>query len=554
MKERMSGRAEEFEITELQVGPLGQYPLKVIAKKSSTRISKSWLEIFIPVPTGYKSRLVNKMRAESPLLGGMSFAYLKFSLKKPTQLWLDYFYVRAKEFEGQASAVEKAVFESVGRRLLCYGIRLLAQEMKNPAASELALEASGGVCKKGEANAKYKHWTYEKIDEYLKDYQSTRRFLRAELKERNMKELRNAVCIIENNRRLVRYYNRYGLEAYDSTSGNHILMKAPLSTVVEACQAPQPAPVAAGQEAVVDAVSAAATEAGTSMARKSRLASVISGLTARKHRPSSRAHRVRAGDAGVDIPPEVYGMITDYITLDDALRLAKVSKNARTGVLGRIVDDDRVAAVAQRAWVDREHVEREHNKAAEDIETANAGMRQRRNSVEREWMDRRALRERTQPPNGAPDIPWLRDEQYQAWSRQKDEAQARKDSMQPALDYTRGRANWYAQYPFFQVDVQNALRRAAPHHQPMIPPSPDEEFARDAYKVADFVASRGGDWRRMQPVLERSCENTMRRTDNPMSWCPRLPPGDPRFELNSASRNAPSAIARLGTHRRVPVL
>eukprot|EP00899_Mesostigma_viride_P004193 jgi/Mesvir1/13775/Mv01201-RA.1 len=205
---------EETEVTGLDLPTL---------KGRSLRVTRSFAD-----RGGYKALRVDVLVPRRTTREVMLEAY-----PERNRIHISWFSVLAKEFPGDASKEEIATFRGVGRKLLCYGMSLLAPMMKDRRTAIVELEAAGAQCPD---ESVYNGWSKAKIYYLLRKYENTYASLKDAFAKNDMAKLRRVACLVRDNEDLVRYYNQYGLKATGHDNGDFVDMEGRLTDVLASCE------------------------------------------------------------------------------------------------------------------------------------------------------------------------------------------------------------------------------------------------------------------------------------------------------------------------------
>eukprot|EP00899_Mesostigma_viride_P029252 jgi/Mesvir1/9511/Mv08937-RA.1 len=217
---------EETEVTGLDLPTLKGRSLRV-TRSFADRGGYKALRVDVLVPSTYDSRLVRAHPTRN-LVEVMLEAY-----PERNRIHISWFSVLAKEFPGDASKEEIATFRGVGRKLLCYGMSLLAPMMKDRRTAIVELEAAGAQCPD---ESVYNGWSKAKIYYLLRKYENTYASLKDAFAKNDMAKLRRVACLVRDNEDLVRYYNQYGLKATGHDNGDFVDMEGRLTDVLASCE------------------------------------------------------------------------------------------------------------------------------------------------------------------------------------------------------------------------------------------------------------------------------------------------------------------------------
>eukprot|EP00899_Mesostigma_viride_P027184 jgi/Mesvir1/7650/Mv18336-RA.1 len=217
---------EETEVTGLDLPTLKGRSLRV-TRSFADRGGYKALRVDVLVPPTYDSRLVRAHPTRN-LVEVMLEAY-----PERNRIHISWFSVLAKEFPGDASKEEIATFRGVGRKLLCYGMSLLAPMMKDRRTAIVELEAAGAQCPD---ESVYNGWSKAKIYYLLRKYENTYASLKDAFAKNDMAKLRRVACLVRDNEDLVRYYNQYGLKATGHDNGDFVDMEGRLTDVLASCE------------------------------------------------------------------------------------------------------------------------------------------------------------------------------------------------------------------------------------------------------------------------------------------------------------------------------
>eukprot|EP00899_Mesostigma_viride_P015752 jgi/Mesvir1/24178/Mv10895-RA.1 len=205
------------------------------------------MHLYVPVPPGYESGLVLGTGGRENLVTVLLRAH-----GRSNKIHCSGFYVLAKQWPQLSSGEEREAFRGVGRTILCYGISVLAPMLKDLGSATFSLAAGGAQC------LQYKAWRKPKLYYVLHKYKATFHKVKHLFHGNdNLDQLRELACLVEDNEKLVRYYNSYGLRATDAwteedNEGLHIEMTAKLADVMEACQNDRVGRLDSSQREVID--------------------------------------------------------------------------------------------------------------------------------------------------------------------------------------------------------------------------------------------------------------------------------------------------------------
>eukprot|EP00899_Mesostigma_viride_P003120 jgi/Mesvir1/12809/Mv05602-RA.1 len=233
---------EETEVTGLDLPTLKGRSLRV-TRSFADRGGYKALRVDVLVPPTYDSRLVRAHPTRN-LVEVMLEAY-----PERNRIHISWFSVLAKEFPGDASKEEIATFRGVGRKLLCYGMSLLAPMMKDRRTAIVELEAAGAQCPD---ESVYNGWSKAKIYYLLRKYENTYASLKDAFAKNDMAKLRRVACLVRDNEDLVRYYNQYGLKATGHDNGDFVDMEGRLTDVLASCESVRVGRVTKAQREVID--------------------------------------------------------------------------------------------------------------------------------------------------------------------------------------------------------------------------------------------------------------------------------------------------------------
>eukprot|EP00899_Mesostigma_viride_P014796 jgi/Mesvir1/23317/Mv21013-RA.1 len=229
------------------------FPLEIHYK-----IVKKVLYVFVPIPQGYDSRLIKELRKRE--IADLAYCQIECRrrdaehVSKSTEhlgnlnnkyAYLEWFYVRAQQFNESSSEHEMAAFSRFGKRMLCWSLNLLIQNkyIPDPDNSYIGLEAGGGHCaatktpdRKQPDNAE----DIAKVETFLAKFPFTYEYVQSSIRNSNNIDpdtfKRQTKCEIEDNQKLVKYYEHYGFRVFDDRNGLGFLMEAPLPVVLAACK------------------------------------------------------------------------------------------------------------------------------------------------------------------------------------------------------------------------------------------------------------------------------------------------------------------------------
>lgn len=163
------------------------------------------LDIKIPVPDGYsKTELTSKLNL---------FGRLKITTNN---LYIELLYIYSQVLTRFSTKYEKEAFRGIGKILLCFGIRYIQDELGFDIQDKsFKLSAQGGImCDNmiglypypADKMIKY----YEKY--YLKDFDVMFR-----VDSNDLKVLRKGFCMLENEKKLIKYYGKFGFKICSPT-------------------------------------------------------------------------------------------------------------------------------------------------------------------------------------------------------------------------------------------------------------------------------------------------------------------------------------------------
>eukprot|EP00899_Mesostigma_viride_P005170 jgi/Mesvir1/14654/Mv05322-RA.1 len=341
------------------------------------RLRGDTLEMWVPIPRGYRSDLVATIKEEEKTgyLAGpdnrATMAYLCLEKESPDALYLAWFYVRPRQFKADASDEEKEQFKGLGDRMLCHAIRKMRPGMARSARTSstplvLKLNASGGTCPDTKP---YASLSVEDLRAKFAPFPRSRQLkdLKDAFRDGNAERLRMYWCELEQNRLLVNNYRKYGLSPYDERDGFQILMKGTLDDVERWCATERrPPAMTAAERDVLDRFSAnriaqrseedgeeATSRPGTSASHAK------AGSTAARERAMARARAEREGMEGEDFvlkarraaraQAERRGMEEEDLVLE--ARRAARARAERRGMEGedRVLEAQRAARAEEGA-------------------------------------------------------------------------------------------------------------------------------------------------------------------------------------------------------------
>eukprot|EP00899_Mesostigma_viride_P000562 jgi/Mesvir1/10506/Mv04620-RA.1 len=231
------------------------FPLEIHYK-----LVKRVLYVWVPIPEGYESKFIEKLRAR----GINDLAYCQIECRKRDSehtpkstehlgnlnhkyAYLEWFYVRAQQHKDDGGEEEQTAFARFGKRMLCWSLNVLIQNghITDPENAYVGLEAGGGHCAASKPEEKQKTEEPPKddiaaVDKFLSQYPFTYEYVLSVI--RNMKDVnpeefkRKTKCEIEDNIKLVKYYEHYGFRVFDPRNGLGFLMEAPLPVVLNSCR------------------------------------------------------------------------------------------------------------------------------------------------------------------------------------------------------------------------------------------------------------------------------------------------------------------------------
>lgn len=222
---------------------LGSHPLVYVLDVQQQQPGR--LELMVPAPEGYGSPLVSAR--ETAVLGKGVLARVSITVFPPKKsvpkndpwarargtdmlIFVHGFYIKTALFPKLASSAETRVFRGLGREMMLFALTAAAQHLVSPRllpTTEVRLEASGGECKDVPNISAAEAWRY------LKQFPYTYQELKEEEDELTLEDLREAVCSIRENQRLVKYYNQtLGLRVIDASDGMGVYMAEKLNVVM----------------------------------------------------------------------------------------------------------------------------------------------------------------------------------------------------------------------------------------------------------------------------------------------------------------------------------
>eukprot|EP00899_Mesostigma_viride_P028724 jgi/Mesvir1/9036/Mv21319-RA.1 len=245
--------------------------------------------------------------------------------------------------------------------------------------------------------------------------------------------------------------------------------------------------------------------------RRKQVISVSSGLSGRSAVGAGEPE-VMSRSKQIDPPADAYRLLTDYMSIQDALSLSGVNKTARKAVLDSLLRDDRVWAGANQATMELQDHKRRRDMASKVEE----GVRDRLERLREGGME-----------ESNPAIELLEKIRERAGRKG---ALARLDTR----DASEVDRRYMVEAPRQQRNLQRALQRIGGGEslRPLAPDS-EEELNREAQRTIDFL-EQSADWDRpdVEDLLTTDywsrCSELHGRRNEALKWCPRLPPQDPR--------------------------
>lgn len=168
---------------------------------------KDVLDIKIPVPTGYsKTELTNKIN----LFGRLTIS--------TNELYIQLLYIYSQVLARYATRYEKEAFRGIGKMLLCFGISYMKDELKLDIDDKsFKLSAQGGImCENMIGIYPY---PAEKIINYYERYYIDDFDIMFYVDSNNLKVLRKGFCMLENEKKLIKYYGSLGFKIYNHKKG-----------------------------------------------------------------------------------------------------------------------------------------------------------------------------------------------------------------------------------------------------------------------------------------------------------------------------------------------
>jgi hypothetical protein len=157
---------------------------------------------------------------------------------RPVVLHLFAFYMNnnKREFAHVITSTEASIFKGLGRKMLCYGLNLIIEEERlDPADCSLTLEAGGGRCITD--TPEYALGTEEFLAYFKRNWRTMwDEIMAGESVAAQKSELSKLYCDVQENLKLVKYYETLGLKAIMEGNGLSVFMYAPLETVLHLCR------------------------------------------------------------------------------------------------------------------------------------------------------------------------------------------------------------------------------------------------------------------------------------------------------------------------------
>lgn len=189
------------------------------------------IEMIILVPAGYQ---------ETELSEKGKFALLEliyFPLEN--ELHLDNFFIYSQLYFKEATKYEQDAFKGIGKLMLGHAINLLINEYVKSKRllldMKITLKAEGGSIAKNYLPEHIFPYSKKFISKYIEQRFTNNEAVKKLLKTESLANLRYIISEYEENNKLVKYYNKLGFKIDEIVSGNSILMKGKLITILNRC-------------------------------------------------------------------------------------------------------------------------------------------------------------------------------------------------------------------------------------------------------------------------------------------------------------------------------
>lgn len=165
------------------------------------------LDIKIPVPAGYsKTELTSKIN----LFGKLTIT--------PNKLYIQLLYIYSQVLSRYSTRYEKDALRGMGKMLLCFAINYIKDELKLDIQHEsFKLSAQGGIMCDNEIGIY--PYPLEKMIKYYEKYYLDDFNIMFRIISNDVKALRKGFCMLENERKLIKYYGSLGFKIYHPRKG-----------------------------------------------------------------------------------------------------------------------------------------------------------------------------------------------------------------------------------------------------------------------------------------------------------------------------------------------
>lgn len=165
------------------------------------------LEVTIPVPAGYsKTELTSKIN----LFGRLIIT--------PKKLYIQLLYIYSQVLARYSTRYEKEALRGMGKMLLCFAINYIKDELKLDIGDKsFKLSAQGGMMCDNQIGIY--PYPMEKMLKYYEKYYLDDFNIMFCVDSKNIKALRKGFCMLENERKLIKYYGALGFKIYHPRKG-----------------------------------------------------------------------------------------------------------------------------------------------------------------------------------------------------------------------------------------------------------------------------------------------------------------------------------------------
>jgi len=168
-------------------------------------IEQDEIIIYIPIPDGYSKTSLTDMY---DIFGMASISYTE-----NFGIYLGELYIYPQLYSKLATDYEKRAFRGIGKRMLCFALEYMLFNILKYKYSDIIdkyiyLFAQGGqTCEN--INEINKIYTFRELEEYFSKYTTDRR-IKTLIESKNKIALQDIMCYINQNKKLAKYYNKFG--------------------------------------------------------------------------------------------------------------------------------------------------------------------------------------------------------------------------------------------------------------------------------------------------------------------------------------------------------